>query len=148
MHFHPNQLEIDFTIPAKKSLSVADIAKAMGLSTGKIYNAIDCGQLLGTTIGDEDAEREEWRVPLHNYLAWVANEYPEQLLYKWPNREWMTVKRVADFLSCSQQLIHNHIRKGEFPHAENIGSGKQRFWRIPLHDLLSFIQRRTNAPIC
>ena len=148
MKLNPNQLEIDFMTPAKKSLSVREISCAVGISTSKIYAAITEGKIMGTDIGHIDSEREEWRVPLHNYLAWVRNEYPEKLLYRWPNREWLTVKRIADFFGCSQQTIHNHLKTGEFPHAENLGAGQQKSWRIPLHDLLAFVQRRSNSCVC
>lgn len=145
---HPGQLEIDFTVPAKESLSVAEISRIMKISTSKIYAAIDRGELLATSIHTDGADREEWRVPLHNYLAWVGNEFPERLLYTWPGAQWLTPDRLRRFLGCSVQTIHNHIRQGEFPHAENIGAGRQKCWRIPLFDLVAFVQRRSNAFIC
>jgi hypothetical protein len=143
---NPNQLPLDFSIPAVKSLTVRDIAKALSVSTGKIYAAIDCGRLTAVAINHDDADRAEWRVPLHNYVAWLNNEYSTALLWRYPATEWLTSSRLAAFLNCSVQHIHNLVEAGEFPNSENIGlPGRQKRLRIPLQDLVAFVNRRKSG---
>ena len=145
---HPGQYMIDFTIPACESLSIPQIARAMNLSTTKVYAAIDAGRLHAIDVGSEDAGREELRVPRNNYYCWLNNEYPDSLLYRFPRKEWLSVGRVANFFGISDETVHKHIRNGEFPNAEDIGSGKYRHWRIPLMDLIEFTYRRRAGACC
>lgn len=145
---HPNQLEIDFTIPAKKLLSVADISKAVGLSSSKILQAINNWELVAINISSKSSEREEWRVPLQNYVDWLNNTYTEDLQFKFPSKEWLTIRRTAIFLSCSQQHVHDLMHDKEFPCAVNIARpGKQKSWRIPKDDLVDFVTRRNPGAI-
>jgi hypothetical protein len=143
MRNNPNQLPFDFSIPAVKSLTVRDISRALNVSPGKIFAAIESGRLAAVAINRDDADRMEWRVPLHNYIAWLNCEYTDELLYRFPAHEWLTVNRIARFLNCCDQHIHNLIDSREFPNAENLGlPGKQKRWRVPLRDLVDFINRR------
>ena len=141
---NPNQLEIDFTVPAVESLTVAQISELVGISTDKIYRAIGNWELVAINIASNTAEREEWRVPLQNYIDWLNNIYTEDLQYRFPTKDWLTIKRTARFLSCSIQHVHDLISDKEFPCAVNIARpGKQRSWRIPLADLQAFVNNRT-----
>ena len=148
MKTNSGQLMIDFSIPAVESLTVPEISAALGISTSKIYAAIENGDLTATTIHDEDADRMEWRVPRNNFYCWLNNEYPECLLYRYPRSDWLEVPRIAKFLNCSEPTVHKHIAKGEFPNAENIGTAKKKHWRVPLMDLVDFTYRRRAEAIC
>lgn len=149
MKTHPDQLMIDFDLPATQLLKVSDIARALGITTSKVYAAIDRGELDAIDMSADTADREEWRIHRNAYYAWINNEYPEKLLYIFPKSQWVSVPRVAAFFNISEQWVHNALRDGEFPNAENLGAeGKRKYWRIPIGDLIAFTYRRRAGACC
>jgi len=143
MKTHPNQLEIDFAVPARDPLTVGDIAKAMCISTAKIYAAIECGQLEAVTLNRDSSVREQYIVPLKNYIAWLNNTYADELHFRFPSADPLSPERIARALSCSHQHVINLIKDEEFPNARNLARpGKKPHYSIPLRDLVAFVNRR------
>ncbi len=148
MKVNPNQLEIDFSIPARASLTVAEVAELMKISSAKIRRAIQTWELTAIDIASPDATREEWRIPLQNYINWLNNQQCQDLLYKFPTRDWLTLPRTARFLNCSIQHVHDLVRINEFPCAVNIAAKeKKKCWRLARKDLIDFTRRRTPGAI-
>jgi len=142
MKLPPDQLEIDFSIPVDDPLTVGQIARAMKLSTGKIFAAIERGDLQAVCNHRQSADREHYVVPLRNYIAWLNNEYPDELYFRFPPHDQISVQRVAQAMACSDQHIYNLIDDKEFPNARNQGRpGCRSHWIIPLTDLVKYINR-------
>lgn len=143
MKHHPRQLEIDFNVPVKDPLTVDDIKAAMHLSAIKIHQEIQEGRLEATMAGRESAERPHYIIPLKNYIAWLNNEYADELYFRFPAANLLSVECAARAMACSHQHIRNLIRDREFPRVQNYGrSGKETHFMIPLADFVAFINRR------
>ena len=144
---HPGQLEIDFRIPAKNPLTVSEVAEALWTSdrmtNSKVYELILEGKFGSIDISRVDAEREEYRIPLENFIHYLNGKYSDALYWQFPASDVLSVKQVKDNLGVSHETVYRYIDDGEFPHATNFGrTGKQPLWKIPIADLVAFVNRR------
>lgn len=145
---NPNQLQIDFTVPAKDPLTVADIVRSLGIGSAKIYAAIYSGQLEAVDTALEGSSEEHYAIPLRNYIAWLRNEFPGELYFRYPGRGhgddgFLTPQIIGRVLSKTDEHVRNLIRTGEFPNARNFAvEGKRPRYMIPMKDLVAFVNRR------
>lgn len=134
------QLEFDFRVPVDDPVTVPVAARSLGISKEAVRELILCGKLQALDIKDEFSYRSEYRIPLKNFIAFLNNEFPETLYFKFPDHvDVLEVPDIARRLKCSDQHIYNQIRSGKFPNAMNIGSDDARTWRIPLRDFVGYV---------
>jgi hypothetical protein len=138
------QLEFDFNIPCHDPITPAEAARALSVPVKEIYDAIYEGRLAATSIASDGSNMAAFRIPRQNLINYVVKKYSDELFFKFPAADPLTVPRVARALYCSEQHIINQVRNGEFPNALNVasdGSAHDEF-RIPLCDLVAFVNRR------
>lgn len=138
------QLEFDFRIPCHDPITPVEAAKALKVPVADIYSAIYTGKLAATDISTDGATVKAYRIPLKNFISYLNAQYGSKLYFRFPADDPLTTVRIARALHCSDQHILNQIAAGEFPNALNIASaGSPRSdWRIPLRDLVAFVNRR------
>ena len=146
---HPGQLEIDFSIPAKDPLSVSEVATALKVKNHEVYAWIQEGKIGAITVHRINSDREEFRIPLTNFIHYLNERYGHNLYFYFPEADQLSVGRIAGALGCVEQHIHNLIGDGEFPHAINLGrAGKRTHWQIPIVDLVNFVNRNRVGAYC
>lgn len=138
------QLEFDFRIPCHDPITPVEAAKALACPVSDVYSAIYSGKLAAITIKSDSSNTPSYRIPLKNFIAYLNAQYADCLYFKFPADDPLTAVRVARALHCSDQHVYNHIKDGEFPNAINLASksATRADWRIPLMDLVAYVNRR------
>jgi hypothetical protein len=141
------QLEFDFRIPCHDPITPVEAAKALGVPVQDVYAAIYSGRIAATNIASDHVDKPAYRIPLKNFITFLNAQYADQLYFRFPADDPLTPQRVARALHCSDQHVYNQIRAGEFPNAFNLASAdaSRADYRIPLRDLVAFINRRTEG---
>ncbi len=138
------QLEFDFRVPCHDPITPVEAAKCLNVPVEAVYSAIYSGKLAATNIASDHATSAAYRIPLKNFVAYLNATYFAELYFHFPSDDPLTVPRIARSLHCSDQHIYNQIKDGEFPNAINLASRDsiKSDWRIPLRDLVAFVNRR------
>jgi len=138
------QLEFDFRVPCHDPITPVEAAKCLNVPVADVYSAIYSGKLAATNLASDGATSAAYRIPLKNFVAYLNAKYADELYFHFPAADLVTPFRIAKALSCSDQHVYNLIADGEFPSAiNNARKGSRRAaWRIPLRDLVAFVNRR------
>lgn len=131
-------------IPDKDPISPVEVAAALGCPVQNVYTLIYEGKFGAFNIGSSRSEITEFRIPLKNFVQYINGVCSPDLMFRFPSDNPLTPVRISKALQCSDQHVHNLILDGEFPNATNIardGSYRPQ-WRIPLRDLVDFVNRR------
>ena len=148
MKFHPGQLEIDFSIPAKDLLTVNEVWQSLYTSRrwtrSDVLTEIYEGRLAAIDVSRDGADREDYIIPLKNFVAFLNEQYTDKIYFRFPTSNLLKPLRVAELLNKSDEHIYHFIADGEFPNVINLkrtGSRKAD-WEIPLRDFVAFVNRR------
>lgn len=139
---HARRLGIGFSIPEKDPLTVPDCAAALKVPNSAIYEAIQEGRIGAITIHRMESDREEYRIPLSNFIEYLNSRFGDALYFTFPESDRLTLTRTAQALGCSHEHVRRLVSDGEFPRAFNQARpGRKKHWIIPIVDLVDYVNR-------